>query len=276
MNIKEALEALDPSNDKHWTGDGMPRMDVLQKLTQTPELSRTEVTNAAPDFSRASVLEAEKPEAPTEDSKVEASPESDETAEAAAEVTGGSDEVQAGGEFDVPAGDENDVMVEAEQPDVVAFAAVPGETVVVTPAVPEIAPTAPETAAPAPTTKLEALQAALAVHTEAMNTANAVKEDADKALKASSDQVNALNRQIDTVVQADPHAATAGIRDYIAMQNKLRVDRAMRAHRFMGTTGAKPGDVAKVLEVRSPLDKAFAGRKAPRGSVRPTVRAVQD
>ena len=266
MNIKEALAALDPSNDKHWTGDGMPRMDVLQKLTQTPELSRTEVTNAAPDFSRASVLAAETPETPTEDSDVEASTESDETAPAAEAVT----EVQTGGDFEIPAG--GDVMVEASQPDVVALEATPGETVTVTPVTPEIATQAPETAVPAPATKLEALQAALAVHTEAMNTANAVKEDADKALKASSDQVNALNRQIDAVVRSDPHAATAGIRDYIAMQNKIRADRAMKAHRFMGTTGAKPGDVAKVLEVRSPLDKAFAGRKAPRGSVRPVTR----
>lgn len=257
MNIKEALAALDPSNDKHWTGDGMPRMDVVQKLTQRPDLSRTEVTNAAPDFSRASATEAEPF---TEDSNVEASPESDETAPAAEKVI----EVQADGDFDV--------MVKAEQPNSVVFGALPGETVVVTPAVPEIATTPPETAVPAPTTKLEALQASLAVHTEAMNAADQVKSDADKALKASSDQVNSINRQIDAVVKADPHAATAGIRDYIAMQNHIRADRAMRARRFMGDTGAKPGDVAKVLEVRSPLDKAFAGRKAPRGSIRPVTR----
>ncbi len=54
--------------------------------------------------------------------------------------------------------------------------------------------------------------------------------------------------------------------------NKLRLDRAMRAKAFMGNSGARPSDVAKALEVRSPIDKAFLGRKPPRGTQRPQAR----
>ena len=240
MNIKEALAKLDPSDDAFWTGDGMPRMDVLQKLTFTPDLTRTQVTNAAPDFTRASALDAETAD-PAEDDNVEASPAPEQASEASEEVI----KVQA----------DNDVMVEAEAPET-----------------PEIATSTPEKPVSAPATKLEALQASLAIHTDAMNDADSVKKAALKAFYAASDQVNDLNRQIDAIMKADPHAATAGIRDYIKMQNKCRAERAGRARKFLGDSGAKPGDIAKALEVRSPLDKAMHGRKPARGSQRPQLR----
>ncbi len=241
MNILESLAKLDPSDDNHWTGDGMPRMDILQKLTRTPDLSRSQVTNAAPDFTRESVKAAEAPD-PVEP------------------------EAEVGGH--------GNVMVEAVEPDVVAIEAIPGETVAVTPEAPEIATSAPEMAVPAPTTKLEALKAQLEVYTEAMNDASRVKDDADKSLRASSAQVNAINRQIDGLERLDPQLATRDLRHYIETQHKIRMDRAIRARRFMGNSGAKPQDVAKALEVRSPLDKAFAGRKPPRGTIRPVTRSV--
>ncbi len=272
MNIKDALAKLDPADDGHWTADGMPRMDVLQKLTKSPDLSRTEVTNAAPDFSRASVLEAEAPAPSPEDENVEASPEAPEApevAEASPEVT---DEKTSFADLDIPAGA---VMVEAVKPGGEAVEANLAETVAVTPEALEIVTQAPEKPVSAPQTKLEALQAALAVHTDAMNAADGIKKDAVKAFLEASDQVNALNRQIEVIEKTDPHAATAGIRDYIAMQNKIRVDRAGRARAFLGNSGAKVGDIAKALEIRSPLDKAHLGRKAPRGTQRPATRIPQ-
>ena len=268
MNIKDALATLDPADDGHWTNDGMPRMDVLQKLTKSPDLSRTEVTNAAPDFSRASVLEAEAPAPSPEDGNVEASPEAPEApevAEASPEVT---DEKTSFAEA-------GDVMVEAVEPGGEAVETNLAETVAVTPEALEIVTQAPEKPVSAPQTKLEALQAALAVHTDAMNAADGIKKDAVKAFLEASDQVNALNRQIEVIEKTDPHAATAGIRDYIAMQNKIRVDRAGRARAFLGNSGAKVGDIAKALEIRSPLDKAHLGRKAPRGTQRPATRIPQ-
>ncbi len=249
MNIKEALATLDPADDAHWTSDGMPRMDVLQKLTRAPDLSRTQVVNAAPDFSRAWVRAAEAPE--PEDGNVDSSAETDQEAAAPAEVM-------------TPALEPDVVAVEA---DVVIEAGGSHEA-------PEIATTAPETATPAPTTKLEALKAQLEVYTGAMNDAGQLKDDAAKALRSASDQVNAINRQIDGLEKKDPQIATRDLRNYITMQHRIRLERAGRARRFMGDSGARPQDVAKALEVRSPLDKAFAGRKPPRGTVRPEARTV--
>jgi len=45
--ILEALKALDPKNDDHWTADGLPRLDVVKAGT------RAVVTKAAPNFSRS-------------------------------------------------------------------------------------------------------------------------------------------------------------------------------------------------------------------------------
>lgn len=253
MSIKISLDKLDPANEEHWTSDGLPRLDVLKKMSGNVNLTRKQVTDADPSFTRASVLEAEKVEEATDEAKLEIVADILEEA------------VKA----------DPEVMVAAEAPteaETLADAATPAEA-------PEIATQAPEMAAPVPSavptpalTKMQALQAQLAVHEEAMLDADRVKEAADKAMKISSDEVNAINRQIEAVTKADPQAATAGIRDYIAMQNKLRMDRAMNAQRLVGDTGTRPSDIVKALEIRSPIDKAFKGRKPPRGTIRPQTR----
>lgn len=50
--ITEALSKLDPSNDNHWTQDGLPRLDTVKILAGDPSLTREAVTAAAPDFNR--------------------------------------------------------------------------------------------------------------------------------------------------------------------------------------------------------------------------------
>ena len=244
MSIKDSLAKLDPANDEHWTDDGLPRMDVLQALPGNSRLTRKQVTDADPSFSRDSVREAEKAD---EVNEVEYDAEDGKAALTLLEAK------------------EAEVMVEAQEP-------TGGETVAEAATLPE----APEIATQAPVTpvltEMQALQASLKIHEDAMLDADRTKEAADKAMKASSDAVNAINRKIEVLTIADPQAATAGIRDYIEMQNKLRLDKAMKAKRFMGNSGASPSDVAKTLEVRSPIDKAFLGRKPPRGTQRPQAR----
>jgi hypothetical protein len=44
--IREALKKLDVSNDEHWTADGQPR------LAAVPGLTRTELVQVAPHFTR--------------------------------------------------------------------------------------------------------------------------------------------------------------------------------------------------------------------------------
>ena len=53
--ILEAVRALDPHNDEHWTADGLPRLDAVENLLGA-SVNRKSVTNAAPDFSRQVAL----------------------------------------------------------------------------------------------------------------------------------------------------------------------------------------------------------------------------
>ena len=50
-SILAALQQLDSSNDNHWTADGMPRLDTIKVLTGE-EVTRAQVTEAAPYFNR--------------------------------------------------------------------------------------------------------------------------------------------------------------------------------------------------------------------------------
>lgn len=51
-SIGAALQQLDSSNDNHWTADGMPRLDTLKALTGETDITRAQVTEVAPFFSR--------------------------------------------------------------------------------------------------------------------------------------------------------------------------------------------------------------------------------
>lgn len=65
--IQEALGQLDPEKDEHWTDNGDPRVDVVRQLTGAQDLTRNDITQAAPEFSRANAtLPGEQAEAPTE------------------------------------------------------------------------------------------------------------------------------------------------------------------------------------------------------------------
>jgi hypothetical protein len=52
MDIKDALGKLDPQNNDHWTGDGLPLVQAVSDLVGK-DVSRKEVTDALPGFSRA-------------------------------------------------------------------------------------------------------------------------------------------------------------------------------------------------------------------------------
>lgn len=54
--ILEALGQLDPSNDNHWTSDGLPRIDSVKFLSGEPGLTRDDISKAAPGFSRQNPL----------------------------------------------------------------------------------------------------------------------------------------------------------------------------------------------------------------------------
>jgi hypothetical protein len=56
--IKEALQKLDPEDDEVWTQIGLPRVEVVARLSGLLQLTRAELTDAAPDFNRETARSA--------------------------------------------------------------------------------------------------------------------------------------------------------------------------------------------------------------------------
>jgi len=52
QQIKEALSLLDPTDNDHWTADGLPKIDVVSSLAEIKGLKRSDITKAAPTFTR--------------------------------------------------------------------------------------------------------------------------------------------------------------------------------------------------------------------------------
>ena len=57
LTIEEALAQFDPNNDEQWTSDGLPRMVIVEELTENPGLNRADVVNADPTFNRQRLLD---------------------------------------------------------------------------------------------------------------------------------------------------------------------------------------------------------------------------
>lgn len=50
--MRQMLLQIDPNDDELWTADGAPRVEVVANLIQNPDLRRSDITAAAPDFDR--------------------------------------------------------------------------------------------------------------------------------------------------------------------------------------------------------------------------------
>lgn len=68
MTLLEALAKLDPTNEDHWTADGLPRIDPLSEMVGIA-VQRQSVTAVAPEFTRSN------PTLPTGDATVVVNPE---------------------------------------------------------------------------------------------------------------------------------------------------------------------------------------------------------
>lgn len=71
-DIKAALAKLDINNDNHWTEDGAPRVDTVRFVASNQSLTRDQITQAAPGFTRATALQPQpvlNPDGPVEDDK---------------------------------------------------------------------------------------------------------------------------------------------------------------------------------------------------------------
>ncbi len=76
MTIEKALAALDPNDDDHWTADGLPRVDAVAVLING-DVTRREITNAAPTLTRDSVIDPEEESEEEEEEEEEAPKESE-------------------------------------------------------------------------------------------------------------------------------------------------------------------------------------------------------
>lgn len=50
--VRAALTQLDPTNDKHWTEDGLPREGVVRQFANDQNISRKDIQDAYPGFQR--------------------------------------------------------------------------------------------------------------------------------------------------------------------------------------------------------------------------------
>ena len=51
--LQNALLQLDTESDNHWTADGLPRLDTVKFISGVSNVTRADLTAAAPGFSRA-------------------------------------------------------------------------------------------------------------------------------------------------------------------------------------------------------------------------------
>jgi hypothetical protein len=222
-SIVETLKHLDPKNDEQWTAQGLPRVEAVASLLGVEDLTRKEITEAAPDFNREVAMEVVTLAELVDDSEAED--------EAAEEEEALLDELA--GESLVSVSDSESVLgtenVESEKSQVL-------------------------------TTELDRLEARRTEKTQEMLKAQRVAEAAKNEADRLANEVNNLNRAIDRYEKADPNSSTAGVRAYIAQQNKNRHDRMAGLRRFIELTGSKPTDVQNALDPRAPIDRARARR----------------
>lgn len=59
--IAAAVEKLDPADTTQWTADGVPKMDVLQRLSGVADLTRAQFNEVVPNVTREALANARKP-----------------------------------------------------------------------------------------------------------------------------------------------------------------------------------------------------------------------
>lgn len=59
MDLSTALDSLDPTNDAHWTDNGLPRLSALRDMTGLESVKRAEVTGLRPSLTRDAAGSAE-------------------------------------------------------------------------------------------------------------------------------------------------------------------------------------------------------------------------
>ena len=245
--IKTALVHLDPENEDHWTADGRPRMDAVQRLLGDETITRAMVTNADPDFTREKLAESRK------DAEQQAGDQPQRAAEQAGDQPQkAADQSKEASELAAAATEQQGLANDDDQE------AQPAEAVsgVLDMTIVQVCSSMEN---------MDAWQSA----------ANALLSDLIKERDALNERINNISRVSAAVTvqqerqrQREPNADTADVRAYLARQKQVREERAARAQ-GLRDSGIDPAELAKLVNSGSKLDTAMRQRKPARGSTRP-------
>lgn len=235
--IKAALVQMDKTNDDHWTADGLPRMDVLQKVMNDETVTRKMVTDADPQFTRETLPDAPDDGADEIDADVIAKAAAELPERAEAPEATGSNEPKEDGDKDV------EWLLASTRQEL--FKSVD---------------------------TMQRAHYAISV----LNNKWTKEIDDNKRKIANMGNLSgrlsrAMSEMRKRLAKAGKLAEDNPIQNYLRQQAVVRAERAARAKAFMAQ-GINPKDIVKVMSGKSQLDMALNQRKAAPGSTRPDPR----
>ena len=231
--LRSALERLDPDDDSHWTRDNIPSLAVLSAMIER-KVTRNELQVIDPHLTRDLVRQ-----------RLDASIDS---------VMDGSGTL----ETPAPEGDaeESPAAVEA-------------------PAVEEPAGPTPEEVLAMPRAEVMASIPLLALAEKALVDLSVRQSQEIDALQTKIRETNVncnlVTRQLARLRKQTQQSDTT-MGDYIRSENERRIAKAAKRHALVGA-GVTAEAVLATLEMRAPIDIAYAQRQPARGTQRPVHRA---
>lgn len=253
MKLLQALAMLDPEVDDHWTADGLPRMDALSALAGGESFTRRQVTEAAPDLTRSTAMPPTHRPATVEDL---------EAAQASSDADPADENFDHEGLED---DDEEDVeeTEDDQEEDVEEFAPTPAPVLCVL---------------DLPRHEVEASHDLVVQAIEELGKRSkaleAQRAQAERDLRQTAAKIEYLERvRVFHVRSGRGPKRENGVADYLKAAAENRAARASRAQQF-AASGVTLGEVQRVLDPRSALDRAMRPRKPALGATRPAPRPI--
>lgn len=259
--ITEALAQLDHTNDEHWTADGQPRIDVVKAIVGHT-VTRQEIVDAAPDFSRAVAEAAAQAEAGDEDADQLTDGEGDEVdGEDGGDELATDDDALGEDEDDgeEPAGDEPD----AAEGDPTTNAD-PGDEAIEFPEGAVLRMPLERVLRSKELTERAFREVEAALGREAV-----IKRACDARIERLNSFAEILTRYMQRQDRDDHGSGTQkNIAAYLDRANESRARRMNAAHRFI-RGGTTERDVAEATRVAAPVDAARNMRRPVRPLMAP-------
>lgn len=283
QKIIAALKQLDTGNDNHWTTDGLPRLETVKFNAGDQSLTRDQVSQAAPGYTRSNPVLPEQDDASSNNGAGTNEPDSTNgaaTGPAGAEEgtdQGGSAGAQDKGDSGAPSNPHAETIVNGAPPvtdtgEFVIGAGVNADGEVTsttdhTKFSPAPEPEQPEVEADDKFDDDEAssLEASLAEAQEEVDSIILYRDKINDELGRANERRDRLQIQVDKLRKERPAAVVT--QNYFASQDAALEQRAQNRKEF-AQSGVKLAELAKAIG-KSPIDQAMT-RKTGRGGNRPT------